>query len=612
MMQETDRPSVFGHENPLHCEEPHSTGSDTSEDGLVHMKDSGGQIKSLEIDEDVDVPNMWAKENRGLYMQYMAVGLLYGSAGTILPFCIYVKGGEDNVCSNAPQLVFFAWNFKILFAIVTDIYRPFGSRRKFWMITGWSLALVTLFILAVVPSDSLSVSAWMAILMLCQAFVMLSDVPADGYSVALGKMEPKSKRGQILATGQRLRFTFSMLAGFIQTFFLNSKSTSPPNCKEGFDGCWSFGLSMNGYYALLFVIVAALTWPILHLQEIKSFPRKSGIQGDTKAVIRAENGQSGTDAAGGGGDYDVSTTPQHSHEDVAPTWSYFKHEVWEILMNQTTLYLLIYVIGFQSFAGITNQANVYLQYYVIELTMFQAGIDTMTSYMALVAAIYLFQTYLLGVNWRFTQWTSSVVSLLLALLWIPAYYDSSGLMNPWFTIFIDLDRSFISGLSQVLYSLSVIELARPGLEATTYELIVTVGNACITVASIVGTQLMIPTKIIGCQDLNADNCSADSVAITGKDNFFKTDGPDRYTNYTILVFVISAVNSCIWVWFLPRSIAHCAQWQLEGEKSGNSTTRGYIAAGMCGVVMTYGFLTAFLLLDENTSCLKIVGGSGCS
>ena len=111
--------------------------------------------------------------------------------------------------------------------------------------------------------------------------------------------------------------------------------------------------------------------------------------------------------------------------------------------------------------------------------MFQAGIDTMTSYLALVAAIYLFQTYLLGVNWRFTQWTSSVVSLLLGLLWIPAYYDSSGLMNPWFTIFIDLDRSFISGLSQVLYSLSVIELARPGLEATTYQLIVTVGNTLI-------------------------------------------------------------------------------------------------------------------------------------
>ena len=42
---------------------------------------------------------------------------------------------------------------------------------------------------------------------------MFSDVPADGYCVALGQMEPEKKRGTILATGQRLRFTFSMIAG---------------------------------------------------------------------------------------------------------------------------------------------------------------------------------------------------------------------------------------------------------------------------------------------------------------------------------------------------------------------------------------------------------------
>jgi hypothetical protein len=546
--------------------------------------------------------------------------------GTILPFCIYVKKGDDNVCSNASSLVFFAWNFKILFAILTDIYRPFGSRRKFWMILGWGLALVTLFILAVVPTDSFSVSAWLGLLMVTQGFVMLSDVPADGYSVALGKMEPKSGRGQILATGQRLRFTFSMLAGVIQTFFLNGKSTAAPGSKKNdIDGYWSFGLTMQGYYALLFCIVLALVWPILYLVEIKSFKKKSDRCGSSSDIagngigIGIELGDRSPETStamtkterneienenGHGKDPDP-------HTDNPPTWKYFQHEVWQILQNQTTFYLLIYVIGFYSLVGINNQANVYLQYYVIELTMFQAGIDTLTSYLALVAAIWIFQTYLMNINWRYTQWGSAFVSLIFSLLWIPAYYDSSGTMNPWYTIFIDLDRSFVSGLSQVLYSLSVIELARPGLEATTYELIVTVGNACITIASIVGTQLMVPAQVIGCQNADVTTCASDTVAISSVDNFNDTNGPNRYTHYSLMVFAISAVNCCLWVWFLPRSIEHCKEWKLEGEKKGDSKTRGYIAAGMCGIVILYGFITAFLILDPDTSCLKIVGGMGC-
>ena len=39
-----------------------------------------------------------------------------------------------------------------------------------------------------------------------------------------------------------------------------------------------------------------------------------------------------------------------------------------------------------------------------------------------------------------------------------------------FTIFINLDQSFAAGLSQVLFSMTVIELSKPGQEATVYEL----------------------------------------------------------------------------------------------------------------------------------------------
>ena len=159
-----------------------------------------------------ELPDMWSLSYIGLYCQYAAVGLLWGSMGALLPFCVYVYDGPSNVCANAKNIVTFAWNIKIFFAILTDTYRPFGMRRKPWMIAGWSMVLVLLLVLACV-ADQMNITVWLITLMFVQGFVMLSDVPADGYCVEIASLEKHHERGQVLATGQRVRFTFCILAG---------------------------------------------------------------------------------------------------------------------------------------------------------------------------------------------------------------------------------------------------------------------------------------------------------------------------------------------------------------------------------------------------------------
>ena len=47
-----------------------------------------------------------------------------------------------------------------------------------------------------------------------------------------------------------------------------------------------------------------------------------------------------------------------------------------------------------------SKANYYMQYYLIQLTNFQAGIDGMTTYGVLSFAIYLFRKYLINKSWR--------------------------------------------------------------------------------------------------------------------------------------------------------------------------------------------------------------------
>jgi hypothetical protein len=78
--------------------------------------------------------------------------------------------------------------------------------------------------------------------------------------------------------------------------------------------------------------------------------------------------------------------------------------------------------------------------YIYGIPHIQGGIDTVTSYGALVAAIYVFQKYLINRNWRHSQYAATIITSMLGLLWIPAYHNSGDTRNAWYTIFIDLDQ----------------------------------------------------------------------------------------------------------------------------------------------------------------------------
>lgn len=136
----------------------------------------------------------------------------------------------------------------------------------------------------------------------------------------------------------------------------------------------------------------------------------------------------------------------------------------------------------------------------------------------------------------------------------------------------------------MLYSMAVIELAKPGLEATTYELIVTVGNAALTLNGIISTQLLTPMKSVGCDDDYGD-CASDTVVVTSKESFQNSDGANRFTNYTLLLTAVSLTACYIFTRFLPASKDECREWKLQGEQLGDSTPRGRLALCMAVVVM---------------------------
>ena len=156
----------------------------------------------------------------------------------------------------------------------------------------------------------------------------------------------------------------------------------------------------------------------------------------------------------------------------------------------------------------------------------------------------------------------------------------------------------------MLFSMCVIELARKGQEATTFELVITVSNTATTLASILAVQLLSAVQASGCQDENG--CPSDTVDTTSSTNFEASDGPYRFTIYCLVLTVIMVVGLIVFTPFLPGSKAECEEWCLIGEQSGNSLSRAWVTfflafttvavpISICSPLIFNLFLYCFLL-----------------
>lgn len=144
-------------------------------------------------------------------------------------------------------------------------------------------------------------------------------------------------------------------------------------------------------------------------------------------------------------------------------------------------------------------------------------------------------------------------------------------------------QQFAQGLSQVLYTIAIIELAKTGLEATTFELLVTVGNAALLVNGVISTQMLTPLNAVSCDE--DGGCGSHTVSTTSQQSFNDSDGPWRYTQYTLILNSISVAACFIFTPFLPKSKEQCHEWKLIGDQQGNSIIRARIGLAMCVVTI---------------------------
>ena len=204
-------------------------------------------------------------------------------------------------------------------------------------------------------------------------------------------------------------------------------------------------------------------------------------------------------------------------------------------------------------------------------------------------------------------------------MWLLVYWNVGGLLNPWFTIFITVNQALAQGISQVLFSMAVIELAKRGQEAITYELIISVANSASTGMTILATQLLSPMKAVTCtqstvDDATAGACPSDEVNVYSFQTYQDTNGPAKFTNYSILILGISLVALVFFTRFLPRQKFECQEWKMLGETGQfwlKPTTVGQLSAVIAATIVTYQIVSSVALLNPSTACMTLFGGPGC-
>lgn len=137
--------------------------------------------------------------------------------------------------------------------------------------------------------------------------------------------------------------------------------------------------------------------------------------------------------------------------------------------------------------------------------------------------------------------------------------------------------------------------------------------------TILSTQLLSPLKAVTCtqstvDDATAGACTADQVNVFSQQTFQDTDGPRKFTIYSVVILSISLCALAFFTRFLPRQKFECAEWKALGDTgkfwlSPNSV--GRTSAAIASTIVLYQIFSSTALLNPSTACLTMFGGSGC-
>jgi hypothetical protein len=529
-------------------------------------------VKTPEIDVDIEggalrhggAPDLFGKECIGLLAQYAAVGMVYGTLpGMIYPFLTQYLNMEGTQTASARVLVNLPWSFKFVYGIVSDCFPIFGYRRRPYMLIGWGVAFAMLLIMACMKTgppyypdrkytdmdpelltpeiiatfseSSRDKGGMFTILMMLTAVGYVgADVAADAVVCEFAQREPEAIRGRTQTAIYTVRTVFVIVSQLLTGIFFNGVQ---------YGGNFDFSLTFPQVMlilALFLLPVIPITWFFIGEEKSPGVPFKT-----------------------------------------------YLAEFWELLQTRA----MYQVIGYKFLSGVFDNsiwvASDPVSGYWIKVTNFNDKLQSIIGNGVFVVTLIATGKY--HWNWRYmTIITMISIIALDSIVTMLSVWDV--VRSQWFWLGVPIVENLPSGISFIIGTYVVVELAGMGNEGAVYGLVTTVSNLSSPFASTIFKNI---------------NSAFD---VTNADVQADTHHVRMQVTYTIWIsYAAKLLSLC----FLPLLPAQKAQTQELRRTGGKSKAMGALTIAYVFFALCWSLMTNVLSIFPETKCLRIAGGRGC-
>lgn len=519
-------------------------------------------------------------ERFGLYLQYFAVGILYGG----LPATLYgLFLGYLNVpgyaYSTAATVVSLPWTWKLAFGALNDCFPVFGYKRKPYMVMGWTIcaaALVRLSTMELPPpywcannhhdgyirstkepgtgeirsakpcnaSASEQGGRFAIWLMFASLGYCVADVAADGLTVTLARTEPPATRGQTQTTVYLVRTVGNIFAVALVGVCMNSWE---------YNGTFRWGLSFSTICSLMALPAIAMipcSWFVVSEPQCKD--------------------------------------DESQHRSVRQ----YALGMWELLRSKAMFCVVLYQFCTPMIGGISTTAAGEVKTYWAGVKTFQNSLFTILGQSIFAVGLWLVKTRFLTRSWRqMTLITTVVLTLMDAPFSFLTIFNI--IRNQYFFLGEIVLIEIPAAVNFVVSTFVIVEMAEGGDEGTVYGLLTTTANLGGPVASAISNQLF----------------GLFQPSLSNSSNYIESPaGFERTVAWSYVLSYLFSFLSLVTLTLLPDQKDHAQRRKHKWPRHDMYAT-GTICLVATGLV--YSILANVLVMFPSTMCLRVVGGSGC-
>jgi hypothetical protein len=569
--------------------------SNESDASSVNFTDSLMVVgKQLPSGRAVAALDLFARENVGLLVNYIAVGTVHGLFQALMyPYLNVYLNMDDYLAYSAERWLALPWLLKVFLAMLSDGVPIKGSRRRAYLLIGWGVCLLFSFVLAVLPSEtpyltdgavtnSAAAEAgnkYVALFVIATFGYILADTASDGMLVEFAQLHQASEQQQLQFHHQQRElegdvnpmplppprasgptyvvttlFAARYLAQFVVMFFVTFMCNS-----DSYGGSFAWGASVNGM-----MVIASLA--------------SAGAMIATWFFLLEDENPAG---------YNVHIlTPREWM--VAAKKLFHQHAIVQLMA-----YIFLSRLCFTYYA---TSAKAIYEFWA------PAGTLVTNLFSSLNAAVFAGAALLLGfgptsvilqkLGWRQSVAGSVVVSAALVLV-VALFAVYNVVRVAALTLLVEQVIALFEALAYFVALLAAVAVAEPGLECTSFSLLVTMGNLAVPF-SISLSQAIGEHFDVYDSEYEADSSHARAQAM-----------------YCFLVAVVIRALHLTLLPLLPDRPEAARVLKLS-RFTGRKGSVIVVTAAVCAAFMVFwALLTTTLSAFERTSCLNVAGGEGC-